>query len=247
MNFKRLIPLLSVALMLTLLYACGSNGGSTVNASNGLWTWVGGSNSINQAGSYGAIGISAASNAPPARDTAASWNDSNGNLWLYGGHYFDSTSQQIFFNDLWKFDGTNWTWIKGSSTGNQTGIYGTKGIPASTNGPGSRYGATSWTDTHDQLWLFGGVDSSGVHQLNDLWKFDGSNWVWVSGPSAVDQAGSYGMKGTPASSNMPGARAFAANWIDKNGHLWLWGGLGKDSAGQLGGLRLGSDQVNHRE
>ena len=234
MQLKRLIQLLSVVSIVASFIGCGSNRASNGNGNKGLWTWVSGANSINEAGNYGTIGVSAASNVPGARGSAVSWSDSNGNLWLFGGHYFDSTSHNIFFNDLWKFDGSNWTWVKGSSSGNQVGNYGTKGIPALTNDPGARYGAISWIDSSNQLWLFGGVDSSGVHLLNDLWKFDGSNWVWVSGPSTVDQSGIYGTKGTPAVPNMPGGRAWSASWADGNGQLWLFGGFGKDSTSQQG-------------
>ena len=69
-----------------------------------------------------------------------------------------------------------WTWMGGSSTlGSNTGapgVYGTLGIPASGNVPGSRSGASSWTDKSGNLWLFGGLgyDSNGVSgDLNDLW------------------------------------------------------------------------------
>lgn len=228
---KPLIQLFFLLSLVTSLIGCGSDGASN---GNGPWTWLSGSNSTNQTGNYGTIGTSSVSNVPGARKDAVSWSDSNGNLWLFGGHFFDSTRGNIFFNDLWKFDGNKWTWMKGSSSGNQIGNYGTKGIPATSNDPGSRYGAISWIDKTDQMWLFGGVDSSGLHLLNDLWKFDGSNWVWVSGTNVVDQSGTYGAKGTPAVSNMPGGRAPGASWIDADGHLWLWGGFGKDSIGQQG-------------
>ena len=61
-------------------------------------------------------------------------------------------------NDVWKFSPSNnmWTWVSGSNTGYQRGIYGTLGVPNITNIPGSRYGSVSWIDSHDILWLFGG-------------------------------------------------------------------------------------------
>ena len=59
-------------------------------------------------------------------------------------------------NDLWKFDGTNWTWISGSNTINKSGIYETKGVPDPNNIPGSRAGAVSWIDSKNNLFLFGG-------------------------------------------------------------------------------------------
>ena len=41
-----------------------------------------------------------------------------------------------FLNDLWKFDGSQWTWMGGSRNASQNGVYGTKGVAASTNMPG---------------------------------------------------------------------------------------------------------------
>jgi hypothetical protein len=37
------------------------------------------------------------------------------------------------------------------------------------------------------------VSISGL--LNDPWKFDGEEWVWVSGSNQKDQNGIYGEKG----------------------------------------------------
>ena len=54
------------------------------NIASGQWTWVNGSNTVNQNGNYGAIYTPAATNVPGARDSAVSWIDSNGNLWLFG-------------------------------------------------------------------------------------------------------------------------------------------------------------------
>ena len=66
-------------------------------------------------------------------------------------------------NDLWKFDGQYWTWISGSSSINQSGIYGTKGVANSSNVPGARYALASVIDSHNNIWIFGGdgYDSSG--------------------------------------------------------------------------------------
>jgi len=61
-----------------------------------------------------------------------------------------------YLNDLWKFDGNDWTWIKGSNTGDQNGVYGTLGVPNSANNPGSRQSSTSWIDSQNNMWLFGG-------------------------------------------------------------------------------------------
>jgi hypothetical protein len=59
-------------------------------------------------------------------------------------------------NDLWMYDGGNWTWMSGSSTIYQKGSYGDKGIASPSNFPGVRAGAIGWTDNNGNLWLFGG-------------------------------------------------------------------------------------------
>jgi len=69
-------------------------------SSTGEWTWVSGSNSINVAGTYGTQGVAAIGNVPAARDSAVSWMDASGILWLFGGEN-DQTADDL--NDLWKF------------------------------------------------------------------------------------------------------------------------------------------------
>ncbi|MEE8388243.1 MAG: hypothetical protein V3R65_06695 [Acidiferrobacterales bacterium] len=127
-----------------------------------------------------------------------------------------------------------WTWVSGSDVVGQSGVYGTKGTADGANVPGARYGSISWIDSSGDLWLFGGYgrDSAGTGgHLNDLWQFDGTNWTWVSGSNVVDQAGTYGVKGTADAANVPGARNYSISWLDGNGDLWLFGGDGYDSAG----------------
>ncbi|MGB8960326.1 MAG: kelch repeat-containing protein, partial [Candidatus Aminicenantales bacterium] len=201
------------------------------------WTWVSGSNIADQAGIYGTKGIASPSNVPGARVWATSWIDSSGKLWLFGGKGYDSAGNDDYLNDLWKYNPTTleWTWVSGSNTVDQTGVYGTQGTAASSNVPGAREGAVSWTDSVGRLWLFGGSSGGG---WNDLWKFDLASleWTWVSGSNIISQRGIYGTKGTAASSNVPGARSGSISWIDSQGRLWLFGGVGNDSAGNLGYL-----------
>ena len=46
--------------------------------------------------------------------------------------------------------------MSGSNATNQNGVYGTKGVASSSNAPGARQLAVSWTDNSGNLWLFGG-------------------------------------------------------------------------------------------
>ena len=69
--------------------------------------------------------------------------------------------------------------------------------------------------------------------LNDLWKFDGTNWIWISGSDTVVY-GVYGTKGVGSPSNIPGGRQGSISWIDSNNNLWLFGGFGFDAFGSEG-------------
>jgi N-acetylneuraminic acid mutarotase len=201
------------------------------------WTWVLGSNIRGQSGIYGTKGTANSSNIPAARSCSIKWRDSSGNLWLFGGDNGDITGNPSYLNDLWKFDGTSWTWISGSNTPGQSGTYGTIGTASSLNIPGARCCSVSWIDASNNLWLFGGegYDSAGSNgYLNDLWMFDGANWTWVSGSNIINQKGIYGTIGTASSSNFPGSRYSSVNWKDSSNNLFLFGGYGKDSAGNQG-------------
>ncbi len=200
------------------------------------WTWVSGSDIYNQVGSYGTKGTANAGNVPGARQSSVSWIDSGDNLWLFGGFGYDSAGNAHLLNDLWKFDGANWTWVSGSKTYGQVGSYITKGTAAAGNIPGARSSSVSWIDSSGKLWLFGGwgYDSLGnVGLLNDLWKFDGANWTWVSGSNTYNQAGSSVAVGTPDAGNVPGARQYSISWKGSGSNLWLFGGIGYDFAGNL--------------
>jgi hypothetical protein len=211
--------------------------------SGSKWTWVSGSKSISHKGVYGTKGVANANNMPGTRYGSVLCMDTKGNLWLYGGKGYDSRGSNGYLCDFWKFDvGTNkWTWVSGSNLANQhsAGVYGTKGQSAADTAPGDREAFASWRDDYGYLWLFGGIgsDTSGAKGLlNDLWKFNGSVWEWVSGSKTRSQAGTYGTKGTADSDNTPGARGYSVSCIDTNDNLWLFGGSGYDQYGSDGNL-----------
>ena len=170
--------------------------------------------------------------------SAARWIDKQGTLWLFGGVGLDSVGAfDGQLSDLWTFSNKQWTWIGGSDMAYQTGIYGTKGSASATNWPGARGDALTWTDADGTFWLFGGFgfDSTGTRgYLNDLWKYSGGQWTWVSGSQICNQAGSYGSKGSASASNGPGGRYYSVAWLGKDGSFWLYGGAGFDSTGQVG-------------
>lgn len=253
MRMKKLFNLnfnywaITLIFSLTTFNACSSTivrGDADVSqqqptATSGQWTWVSGDNKTDQRGVYGTQGVAAGTNKPGARSDAVSWIDSEDNLWLFGGYGFAGKRITQYLNDLWKFDGANWTWVSGDNTGGEKGVYGAKGVAAATNKPGGRSGAASWIDSQGNLWIFGGYGNADhwyVQLLNDLWKFDGRQWTWISGDCIKDQPAVYGTRGVAESTNQPGARFGAVSWTDAAGNLWLFGGYGYDKYGAEGYL-----------
>ena len=202
------------------------------------WAWMNGSSAINQPGTYGNMGIPSTINKPAARGEAASWKDNAGNFWLYGGIGYGTYTVPAAFCDLWKYHvSTNeWTWVKGSRQPSASAVYGNKGTASVNNTPGGRQMSATWTDTNGNLWLFGGSSTS---LFNDLWKFDivSNQWTWMSGDNSPNMHGLYGVQGTGAVSNKPGARTNATCWADQSGNLWMFGGNGYAASGT--GDRLG--------
>jgi N-acetylneuraminic acid mutarotase len=211
--------------------------------SSGEWTWVGGTNTFNATGVYGARGVAAATNMPGAREiNNVVWTDAAGNIWLFGGDGYDSTGTYSRLNDLWEYSPSSgeWIWVSGSTTGNAVsgpntgtaiGVYGTQGVAAATNVPGARLIPVTWMDATGNLWLFGGegYDSTGSQgELNDLWAYSPSSgkWTWVGGSSTVSPTGVYGTQGVAAAANVPAGRDGAAGWKDASGNMWLFGGQG---------------------
>lgn len=228
-KFIKYAPLIIAAISMS---ACGSGvSASSSGTPTTGWTWVGGSNESNAYGIYGSIGIAASANIPGGRNLAVSWIDNTGNFWLFGGSGNALSGDSGNLNDLWEYNpnSNQWTWVSGSNTVNATGVYGVQGIANAANTPGARIGAVSFRDTDGNLWLFGGFGNAETlvpGALNDLWKYNPSSnqWTWVSGNRTTDESGVYGLKGTAADTNVPGARLGAISWVDKAGNFWLFGG-----------------------
>jgi hypothetical protein len=241
-------PFLSLLVVVSSLSFTGCGGSPSMPSApnpppavHNEWTWMSGSNTVNQSGSYGSLGAVGPTTDPGARSYAVSWTDKSGNLWLFGGIGLDSSGagQIVDLNDLWEYSGGQWRWVSGSNIGEQLGVYGSQGVAASINSPGARYQAMGWADPSGTFWLSGGIGPD-IHgkrgRLSDLWKYSSGQWTWVGGSqtTAENVPGVYGSKGTPADPNQPGGRVDASTWADTTGNLWLFGGLGYDSTGTLG-------------
>jgi N-acetylneuraminic acid mutarotase len=242
-------------------YAIGAPGAFNdlweFDPSTNEWAWMGGSSTggsdcptgfcVHQR-VYGTMGTPAAGNNPGSRDEVATWTDSSGNLWLFGGSI--PGILLTYLNDLWEYfpSANEWAWMGGDSTLDQPGVYGTLNTPASGNIPGSRCCMVSWTGADGAFWLLGGQGydvNGGQGDLNDLWQFDPSTnqWAWMGGSSSPPcgglgcyTPGVYGALGVPTAKNIPGSRQDAVSWTDNNGNFWLFGGSGADANDNLGNL-----------
>ncbi|MBA4239429.1 MAG: hypothetical protein C0448_01795 [Sphingobacteriaceae bacterium] len=209
------------------------------------WVWLSGSSSNNQAGAYGTLGVASVTNNPGSRYGSASWSDSNGDLWLFGGYGYGqtTTSGQGNLQDLWKYTvaDNKWMWVSGSKNVSAAGNNGVQGQAAATNTPSPRNNAITWVDNSGNLWMFGGYGMAPdmtQGYLSDLWKYDltTSMWTWVSGNGTVMALGTYGTKGVAAALNKPSGRQSSVAWKDNSGNLWLFGGFGKSSVNTNGAL-----------
>jgi N-acetylneuraminic acid mutarotase len=142
----------------------------------GNWTFASGTDRVNNdnpiAGLYGTIGVTAGpgTNLPGGRQSGVTWLDGNGRAWLFGGSGYDVNGNPGQLNDLWKWDGANWTWVMGADTVTTASTYGSEGTPAFTNVLGSRKDSVGWIDSSGALWLFGGRTGTSGPNLSDLWK-----------------------------------------------------------------------------
>ncbi|MBA3649332.1 MAG: T9SS type A sorting domain-containing protein [Chitinophagales bacterium] len=193
-----------------------------------IWTWVSGTNLINDVGTYGMKGVPDTANAPSSRFLADNWIDKEGNLWLFGGWHGSDGPNGQYLNDLWKYDiKTNqWTWMNGSSQIDQPGIYGIKGIADSLNTPGARENnQLHWVDSIGNFYLYGGNTLyPKVIMFNDLWKYTSitNEWTWIGGSDIWGDEGIYTDHCAPG--NTASAREQATGWVDKNGIFWFFAG-----------------------
>lgn len=205
-------------------------GGAGINFYNALWkydvntnewTWMKGPMLPNQDGIYGQQGVPDVLNYPPTKvETAASWIDNNGDLWMFGGHDWDGRD----LNDLWRYNiATNtWTWMKGSKYSSRHSAHGTKGLEDSTVTPGSRWMYSRWKDTDGNLWMMGGLETWNNKVYSDLWRYNlaTNNWAWMDGDTVGNNRAVYSTKCKQDTLDDPGGELENRTaWID-GGNFW---------------------------
>src|SRR6185295_8245990 len=122
-----------------------------------------------------------------------------------------------------------WTWMRGDSTDNALGIFGTQGISSSYNNPPGIYEGSDWKDKEGNFWIFGGVTCTGLS--SDVWKYDiqTNEWTWMHGSGIMNSPRVIGPIGQFGSSYTPGDQHWCAStWVDTSGMFWLFGGSDAD-------------------
>lgn len=191
------------------------------------WTWVKGSSTLtSQNGVYGTKGTAASANTPGSRYGASLWIDSTGNVWLFGGLGFGESGSSARLNDLWKFNGTDWTWVNGSKSTESAGFYSAPGVVNANNNPASRSQANLALDSNGKVYMYGGDADSGYYA--DLWTFtEATGWVLLFGSNAKGIIyGNYGVKNVTTASNKPGGRTRSITWMDSQNNFYMYGGSG---------------------
>lgn len=188
---------------------------------------------------------------PEGRAGAMTWFDKAGHLYMFGGCHECIRGQHhtsAFMSDLWCFAHTtnSWQLLAGTHTSGISGNYGKKGEGGEECNPGCRQGGSSWTDSHGDLWLFGGDGadkdppnfSRQSKLLSDLWKYEHKNkhWTWVGGSDTGEGLAVYGTIGNASSHFIPGPRYETTTWTENGTSLFLFGGFGHDSLNDDGYL-----------
>lgn len=123
---------------------------------------------------------------------ANSWVSSNDQIYLFGGR----GTGNVFLNDFWKYNIRTNTWFELNSN-----------TPLK-----PRFGASSWQDNQQNLYIFGGSSDGGTSliYLNDLWMYNVKEHEWkeISEETA------------------PSPRTDAIAWTDLNGNGYIFGGAG---------------------
>src|SRR6195256_2517539 len=208
-----------------------------VDCGHNDWSWFDGSNSADQKGTFTTptpVPPTFDSDSPGGRKYPATWTDSSGNLWLFGGFGLTFTPgvtpPATDLNDMWEYTGTQ------NYFGSYNNIWRNL-IPAFTAGPAARTGAVTWTQpgAGGDLFLFGGENGGGAF-YNDVWRYNISSNTWTRVSGGANLNGVYGTQGVAAAGNFPGSRWGATGRIDASGKVWIFGGFGYDSTSATPGL-----------
>lgn len=148
----------------------------------------------------------------PVRRAGHILEASTGRLFMFGGRATMSNGETKSLGDVWVYDIIAETWSESVARGGAQ--------------PAGRIHASS-TVFDNELWIFGGLDSSSHLSFNDLWSFHLDSHVWTQRyiPSAAN------------SGFIPPPLHHAHLIPSREGGILVYGGIG--SGGSCGGLNCG--------
>lgn len=200
------------------------------DVATGIWTWMSGSQNLNDNGQYGFQGepLNGNRNYPAARSTNFFWKDTAGNFWLSGGTQAGGTTfaNDYFYQDTWEFNPNNldWTWVTGPRGNDRT----SSGVDCqfdSTNLYGAHYeNRATWKHCDDLIITYNGFnDWKNIVPTNDMWGYKISTNEWVK-LNEWGSTGNYGTQGVASPLNYPPTRLGGVGFTESDGSLWLFGG-----------------------
>lgn len=193
------------------------------------WTWMKGSQSLNDSGHYGIKGVEDPLNLPVARTCYTSWEDDAGNFYIFGG---TNRTEDKSYNDTWKYNPktNNWTWISGDDSALSMGLKGAKCIFSHKMHPSARGDsrAPKKAKCRNSFLMCGGCFIGKHNQLNfnDLWELNpkDASWKLLDASDMPNSEGSFGAQGVPDASNIIPALSGECLWLDADNNLWLFAG-----------------------
>lgn len=199
------------------------------------WTWVGGSSTSNNVGTYGTIGVASPTNYPGARSATSFWGDDDG-FYMYGGQGVTSNSVFGYLDQLWFYDATTsqWTWLSGTSNlKDQTSVYGLATDNDASVNPGNNRSGVMWSNNGSDLYLFCGTrddpnNTNTYTSHNNLWHWNRNDWAWLKGSQTAlssTMIENTGEEGDFSFDYLASARNSPVYWSQGNA-FYLWGGRG---------------------
>ena len=150
---------------------------------------------------------------PGGRRGAGIWQRADGTVFMFGGHGISHEGIRGDLSDLWRYDGTAWSYVGGAQG---PAVLAGADEPAAAAWPAARRQMCTWTGADGSLFLFGGYgvtsDPNVKASLSDMWRYHEPLNRWE--PMYMG-------------STVPSPRSDASCWVHKQ-TLYLFGGFGLD-------------------
>ena len=159
------------------------------DSSSKKWTWLNGSNKVNEGSTISSKNKNVSDQTPGARCGSMSWFlEKEKALLMYGGFGYDSTSKSLgALVEMWKYDIKSGAWSLLSKPYALNDSYRlVSDSPSEDNSPGYRNSAISWQINDDEIIVYGGQNLLGPTLVDidrHIWKYKISENKWAILPS----------------------------------------------------------------